>query len=422
MELSQSRIASRRLLYSASSGNPDSARPETALAVGLVAYSGTLAWGLLNYLLGLIVALLAFAAWHSWRERPWLRRLALFTCAATALYLIHFLGFVLYGVLVVSYELLGRRQPWRTPPLDWTVLAGQAIPALALWATLRGNAPTGEHAAHYWLLAKLLTFESPFLFGGSAGGPDVGLVIFAFAAIAVLLAVHRGWLEWPRAVKGPVLALMALAIVLPFRVIGVSLIDYRFPLAATCLALAGIGLTRRSQPFAAPVAVAILALTAVRVSDVSFLMHRCDREYEEVRDALAGLPRGSELLTVVERTERVPGVACTSLPIYEHVAQLIAIDRSGYAPDFFAHVQSVAVRGDRASDTDPIAADAFTTAPASGYVLWIHLGHRRPPPPGLVPIHRGSYFDIWQPQFTPAASAPPPDPPAPSARASSPSG
>jgi hypothetical protein len=34
MELSQSRIASQRLLYSASSGNPDSARPETALVGG----------------------------------------------------------------------------------------------------------------------------------------------------------------------------------------------------------------------------------------------------------------------------------------------------------------------------------------------------------------------------------------------------
>jgi len=31
MELSQSRIAAQRLRYSASQGNPDSARPETAL-------------------------------------------------------------------------------------------------------------------------------------------------------------------------------------------------------------------------------------------------------------------------------------------------------------------------------------------------------------------------------------------------------
>jgi hypothetical protein len=34
MELSQSRIAARRLLYFASQGNPDSARPETALVRG----------------------------------------------------------------------------------------------------------------------------------------------------------------------------------------------------------------------------------------------------------------------------------------------------------------------------------------------------------------------------------------------------
>ena len=37
-------------------------------AAGLIAYNGLLAWGLLNYVLGLILALLALAAWHALRE------------------------------------------------------------------------------------------------------------------------------------------------------------------------------------------------------------------------------------------------------------------------------------------------------------------------------------------------------------------
>ena len=37
------------------------------LLVGLVCYNGLLAWGFLNYLLGVVGALLGFAAWHALR-------------------------------------------------------------------------------------------------------------------------------------------------------------------------------------------------------------------------------------------------------------------------------------------------------------------------------------------------------------------
>lgn len=145
-------------------------------------------------------------------------------------------------------------------------------------------------------------------------------------------------------------------------------------------------------PFAAAV---VALLTVAHVADVAVLMHDCDGQYAELRDALAVLPRGATLGTVQERTEPAPGFACTRLPIYEHMAQLVTIDRSGYASDFFARVTSVAVRNGRRTDTDAISADRFTTAPLAGYVLWVHLGRPRPAPPGLVLLRRGSFFDLW---------------------------
>jgi hypothetical protein len=125
-------------------------------------------------------------------------------------------------------------------------------------------------------------------------------------------------------------------------------------------------------------------------------MHRCDGQYAELREALAMLPRGVDLSTVLERTEPVPDVACTRLPIYPHMAQLIIIDRSGYAADFFARVTSVGVRGGRTTDTDPRLASTFTSSTAEArYVLWINLGRFRPIPPGLVLLRHGSFFDLW---------------------------
>ena len=45
-----------------------------AAVAGLVAWNGLMAWGFLNYVLGLIAALLGFALWHAWRDRPVLWR------------------------------------------------------------------------------------------------------------------------------------------------------------------------------------------------------------------------------------------------------------------------------------------------------------------------------------------------------------
>ncbi len=365
-------------------------------ATGLIAYNGLIAWGLINYVLGLILALLVFAAWHSQRVQSWLTRLVLFTGAATVLYLTHLLAFVLYGVLVVSYELFGRPQPWRTPLREWVVLAGQAVPGLLLWSALSTKMLSADSTIYYRpIIDKGFVLMSPFLFRGAVGGMDTGILAACFCGVALYLGVRHGWLTWPRTLAGPVLVLLGLAIVLPRRTFDLFLSDYRFPVAAACLALAGLRLTSPARRHAFPVAAALVLLTVMHVADVSVLMHHCDGQYAELRDALAALPRGVELTTVVERTERAPGMACTRLPIYEHISQLVTIDRSGYAPDFFARLTSVAVRNGRRTDTDPTSADTFNAAPAAGYVLWIHLGRPRPAPTGLVLLRRGSFFDLW---------------------------
>ena len=374
-------------------------------AASLIAYNGLLAWGLLNYVLGLILALLALAAWHALRERSWLIRLILFTGAATAIYLTHLLAFVLYGVLVVSYEFFGRRRPWRTPLKDWAVLAGQAAPGLLLWMVISVKAFTPAYLIDYgsfkdMLFSKVLILELPFLFrgasGGAVGGLDSGLVSAAIFGMAIYVGIRQAWLTFPRTLAGPLLALVALTLFLPVRAFGVSLIDGRFPVAAVCLFLAGLRLTPAAPlRLALPVAAVVALLTAAHVADVALLMHRCDGQYAELRRGLATLPRGAELSTVLEWKAPAPAGACTNLSIYQQMPQLVTIDRSGYEPRFYALTTSVGVRGGRQSDVEPMGADKFATAPKSGYVLWIHFGHRRPVPPHLMVLWRGSFFDLW---------------------------
>jgi hypothetical protein len=363
-------------------------------AAGMIAYNGLIAWGLVNYMLGLILALLGFAAWHAQRTRPWLARLVMFSAASTVLYLTHLLAFVLYGVLVGSYELFGRALHSRTRPGDWLVLAGQFVPALFLLSTLVAQLPGTDFTFQYVPVGKLLALESPFLFRGASGGFDIGLLTAIYCGVSLILMVRRGWLTWPVTLTGPMLVLLALTIALPFTIFGAAFIDYRFPVAMACLGLAGLRMTSSDRIRTFSVA-AVALLTIVHLAGVTAVTYRCGGQYAELREALRALPRGVELTTVLEWSEPTPGAACTVLPIYDHIAQLITIDRSGFAPDFFARATSVAPRGDRPADTDPASAATFAGGLATGYVLWIHLGRRRPVPSDFVLLRRGSFFDLW---------------------------
>lgn len=364
-------------------------------AGGLIAYNGLLAWGLINYLLGLITALVAFAAWHAWRDRRWPVRLAIFTVLATVIYFTHLLAFVMYGLLVASYEGFGRKQPWHTPLQDWLVLVGQAIPALVLWSLLSPSVANIPPDISYDIDAIAPTLLSPFLFSGAVGGFEAGQVLGPLVALGTCISLLLKYTTLRRELAAPAIFFLFLAIVTPTRAFSIDILDYRFPLTAFCLIAAGLRLTKTARRFAPLVIVALMALTAVRVVDVSTVMSRCDRQYAELRDGFAPVPRGAELTTVLERAEPERAATCTDLPIYNHMAQLITIDRSGYASGIFSWTTGITARGGRATDTIPISAHAFLTPPLSRYVVWFHLGRERPAPAGLALLRHGGFFDLW---------------------------
>lgn len=367
--------------------------------IGLVSYNALLAWGLLNYLLGVIVALLGFAAWHGLRERPWLLRLLLFTAVTPSLYFVHLLAFALYGLLLGSYELFGRPRAWRTPVRDWLLLGTQFVPAGLLLMGLPMPAPDAATGFSYILAAKPLVLASPFLFSGAGTGSlESGHLAFLLCSLFVVLLIWFGRLTWNRALIAPAIVLFTLSVALPISVMGVFLIDLRFPTVAVCLAVAAMGVAPgASRRQLVPAVLGLAALTIFHVASVTGEMRACDRQFGEIRQALQMIPRGEILTTVLERAAPAPDVPCTKLRVYDHIAQLITIERSGYASDYFGRVTSVMPRDGHISDQDPVSADllAAEDLPLAGYVLWLHLGNRARSVPGrLTTIHAGSFFDL----------------------------
>ena len=367
------------------------------LLMGLVSYNALLAWGFLNYILGVIGALLGLAAWHGLRERPWLTRLVVFTAVATALYFVHLLALALYGAMLGAYEVFGRPRAWRTPARDWLLLGAQFIPAALLWMQLAMPPLAEEGGAQWSCVSKLLGLLSPFLFSGSMGGPSLGLAVFGGCVFALYYLTRIGALRWNRALAASAAGLMLMALVSPYRVAGVFLDDSRLPVAAAYMVVAAVGIVpgagRRLLPWGALLVVAVL----VQVGSAGEALRTCDRQYREFRAALHSVPRGTVLISVQEDAP-ASGVRCSDVRVYDHMAQLVTLERSGYSPTFFSRVTGVGVRSGVPEEeglkfTKSVTADMLL--PGSD-LLWIHLGnHDRPVPPGLTLLQSGSFFDLF---------------------------
>ena len=124
-------------------------------------------------------------------------------------------------------------------------------------------------------------------------------------------------------------------------------------------------------------------------------LHACDRDYRELRTALAAVPRGAVLHAVLNYGAP-DGAARCARQAYIHMPQLVTIERSGYSPDFFARLTPVAVRDGLQADTKPTDAASFTPdmLPRGGHVLWMHMGGPVPALPGVAVLHHGSFFDL----------------------------
>ncbi len=367
------------------------------LLMGLVSYNALLGWGLLNYALGVIGALLGLAAWHRLRGQRWLLRLAVFTMVATLMYFVHLFALALYGVMLGAYEVFGRGRPWRTPVRDWMLLAAQFLPAAILWLQLA--MPPGAESGTYWLPeAKFRLLTSPFLFAGASGGLDPGMAVCVGCLFLLVRSTRSGLLRWNCGLGAMVAVLALVSLILPTQMFGVFIVDLRFPVATACLTIAAVQIVPGANRQLLPLGVLLVAATLVQVGSAGAAMRACDRHYSEIRIALRAVPRGS-ILTAIEEVELpAPGVRCSNLRIYDHIPQLITLERSGYSPGFFARVTSVALRGNLPTDEDPWPAHLVTSdmLPQNGYLLWMHFGnHDRPVPPGLTLLHSGSFFNLF---------------------------
>ncbi len=397
------------------------------LASLLFLYNFALFFGFLGFLFSLGLALLGFAGWVAsgqWRPVP---RIALFGLFALVLFVGHLFAFGIYGLLVGSYEggqLLAARSFSLRAIGRRAVLALQFVPAIAVWLThLAAGKP---HTLAYGDLSfKLNALIAPMNFR------VVGLSLAPVVGLLFILAWRFRLLRGAPSMRWPILAVIAVAIIMPDLLYGSYWADIRLPITLAFLAVASTEPQLKRAWIGRVVALLILALVGARVAAVTLVWQNQDQRYSEFRTITQALPRGARLL--VARTEmpenygRIDGVpdwfAEVNFRVFYHISDLAIIDRDAFIPTLglqlapvdpaprnaeingYSHLPiswATLAEGITRPVSDPDDEDAGNYYWADwphryDYVLMFDFGaHDNPLPDRLQPVAQGSYFTYYK--------------------------
>jgi hypothetical protein len=399
----------------------------------LFIYNAALFWGFLNCLFATGVYLFAFGGWigtRYWQPAP---RILTFSVVGSLLFLMHLFAFGLYGLSVVTYELVSRANPravsLRSLVSDALVCL-QFAPGIVLWYASLAHG--GTFATGYGDLgSKSYAVISPFIFSNPPVVFDrlTGPVITVLLALAV---VSRS-LTLAAGMRLPIAAMIVVALLTPNRM-GGWLADIRIPVALPFVIIASTRF-RASPKVGIPMAAAVLVVVGLRVWTVSQVWRDYDRWFNEFRAASAVITPGARLLVVeasIPEQKRKPPEVPESLGnvqwiTFTHMAALAVIDRAVFYPHMFTGWTTidVATRNEAVSQREgvPLDPEEFiqsarydearsldTKSDVTGesaywsnwpetfdFVLWIDFA--RAPKPELKHLQHlasSSFFDIYR--------------------------
>lgn len=216
------------------------------ILASLFFYNYVFHWGFLNFLFGAAAAFIVIGGWIKLRERSVLLALAFAAAAAIPLYLVHGFAFILYGLILFSYEVgcQFERNQWSLKSLfrSGGLLVLTAIPAviLVLWQGFEGNETGRGFAerlqAHYvdgtifMRLLELVQIRSGVLLR-QLETSNATFDLFFNVAVYVLLicALATGLISLKRRWTLVLMALAAAFIVCPPSIMGVGYTADRIP-------------------------------------------------------------------------------------------------------------------------------------------------------------------------------------------------
>jgi hypothetical protein len=355
--------------------------------------------GLMNYIFGVGVALWALAGWVALRERAWPLRFALSTGCVLILFFCHLSALGIYGVGLLSYELLRlwekRAELWPWHAIDFVA---SGLPFLAA-APLLYLSPTMDLIGSTYWDQRGKTDGLMYVFSNYS---DIAAwaLIGIMAASMVWSVRHRvlrfhPWV-WSLLIVGSIVYLA-----LPRIMFDTYMTDQRVPLGVVFMLFACGDLNLRRRLVRRAFMVVSIVLIAGRVIEIDFNWSQLSDSTGEFRSSVRRIVPGSKVF--VAYADRALGEDVRDLGLV-HAASIAMIDRSAMVTTAFT------VEGKQVLHARPEYLDYVDTrdgTPPSTAQLVVAADH---PGPGTPKFWQNwTKFDYLYVLFT-EDDAPNPDP------------
>jgi hypothetical protein len=299
------------------------------LAIPLL-YNYVFLVGLMNYIFGIGVALWALAGWVAVRERAWPLRMTVSTGCTIVLFFCHFAALGIYGVGVLSFEILRlwqrRREPWPGRLVEF-VTGG--LPFLAVVPLLLASPTLQLVSSVHWD------------WRGKIDGLKFVIVNYSELAGYALIAVMAAGMIW--AVRHKVLRFHPLVFVLivvggavylalPQVVFDTYMTDQRVPLGIAFMLFACGELELRRRLVRRGFMIVLLVLIAGRLIEIDYNWSQLSDSTSEFRTSVRRIAPGSKVF--VAYADALAGDDARDLGLL-HAACIATIERSSLVTTLF---------------------------------------------------------------------------------------
>jgi hypothetical protein len=307
----------------------------------VLSYNLVVTLGLVNFAIGMGLALHAFAFWLTIDRRRLATRLALFNAISAALFFCHLAAYASLVLLVALYEAspqadeLPRAWVKRNLVAPLHFLAGLAMWALAAPIDARVGGPG----------SKLAVLAAPMF------SQTVEAAVLATLALVVALAVASltRRVAFAPAMRWPLLGLTAIVALAPSAHGAADFIDARLAVLLAYVVIASLRGPRGHVDRVGAAALAVLAVVAL-VAAAAPHWAAYNREAAQFRQAIGVIPPGARTLVVAPPAGRCPEIDAKDFA--RGLMNFVVIDRRALVSTLFTGrgMQPVATRDSRLAE------------------------------------------------------------------------
>jgi hypothetical protein len=313
----------------------------------LTIFNFPLEFGFVNFLVATGLALIAFNFWTG--MAPTARRTLVFAPVSLVLVASHALGFLLFGYLVLLWEIGAylRRERGGLARFVFGLSTREALavaPGLAFLALsfFGGDSVFRAVDAPTDILgSRVLAILAPFKFYSDAEAFMVARVSAVLLYGGVAFGLWRGAIEIDRRMHVVLAGMLALVLLLPEHLLGIWGLHFRFGPAFLILLGASLRWRQAHGGAAAMVAAVFAAVFALQLHNGWSKVEGAQAYNGALRELLAALPKGARVLQSFDRDAPVR--------LGNHAGALAVIENDAYVATLFTNTSPVGVTSEMLS-------------------------------------------------------------------------